>query len=99
MKKKDKSEIVSIDRLEAYLKIKETKGKFFSAGFIKKDKSIRTMICRLGVTKNLTGKGMSYNPIEKRVLPVFDCAKQSYRMINLKTVFMLKIAGVTYSIS
>jgi len=88
----------SIDRLEAYLKIKETKGKIFSVEFIKKDESIRKMNCRLGVRKGITGKGMKYSPEAKRLITVFDMQKKEYRLVNMKTMFRLHINKETYNI-
>jgi hypothetical protein len=58
----------------------------FTVDFIKKDGSLRTMNCRLGVKKHLKGGELKYNPSEKNLLPVFDMIKQSYRMINVSTI-------------
>jgi len=83
-----------IDQLEAYLMMRESKGKIFSIRFTKKDGTIRRMVCRLGVKKGVNGKGMKYTPIEKRLICVYDMGKHGYRMINLKTIDMIKINGI-----
>jgi len=88
----------TIDRLEAYCKIKETKGQIFSAFFEKKDKTMRKMVCRLGVKKGVKGVGMAYVPLEKRLVCVFDMQKNEFRMINLKTLQKLKISNAEYLI-
>lgn len=71
-------------------------GTIFSCDFIKKDGSARTMTCRLGVKKHLRGGELPFDPVEKGLLPVFDMQKQDYRMINLKTVTEIRVAGKVY---
>jgi hypothetical protein len=46
----------------------------------KEDGSLRTGSYRLGVKKNLTGKGLKYNPADYGLIPVYDMNK-NYRMI------------------
>jgi hypothetical protein len=66
--------------------VRAAKGKIFSVLFVKKDGTLRKMVCRTGVTKHLKGGELPYDPIEKGLLGVFDMAKQEYRMINLRTI-------------
>jgi hypothetical protein len=73
------------------MKVKELKelvggNNIFTVDFIKKDGSLRTMNCRLGVRKHLKGGELKYNPTERNLLPVFDMVKQGYRMINVSTI-------------
>jgi hypothetical protein len=68
-------------------------GKIFSVEFVKKDGSLRKMNARLGVTKHLKGVGLSFNPTEKNLLPVFDLQKEAYRMINASTIQRIKLSG------
>lgn len=68
----------------------------FSCDFTKKDGSARTMTCRLGVKKYLKEGELPFDPVEKGLLPVFDMTKQDYRMINLKTVTEIRVAGRVY---
>jgi len=95
---KKENEVKTLNKLEAYMKILDTKGKIFTAEFVKKDGEFRTMNCRLGVVKDVSGKGMSYKPLQRLLLPVFDMQKQEYRMINLNTMYSLKIGGVKYRV-
>jgi len=66
---------------------------FFSVHFIKKDNTLRKMVCRLGVQKGVKGIGMRYSPTEKGLLCVFDVQKQAFRMINIRTIRYLNIKG------
>lgn len=58
----------------------------FTVDFIKKDGTLRTMNCRLGVIRHLKGGELGYNAEEKNLLPVFDMVAGSYRMINVSTI-------------
>jgi hypothetical protein len=71
--------------------IQTAESTIFSVEFIKKDGSLRRMKCRLNVKKGVKGVGMSYNPIDKGLLPVFDMDKLAFRMININTITRLKI--------
>jgi len=86
----------TLNKLEAYVKIMNSNGKIFTAEFIKKNGDLRSMNCRLGVKKELSGKGMSYKPLQKLLLPVFDMQKNEYRMINLNTMYSLQIDSNIY---
>ena len=68
-------------------------GTFFSVWFTKKDGSDRKMVCRLGVAKNLKGGSLGYNPVEKKLLHVFDVQKDGYRMIKIENIYRVKIKG------
>jgi hypothetical protein len=63
-------------------------GKFFSAEYIKKDGSVRTIRARSGVKKYLrpNAKPQSYNPKELGYATVFDLQEKDYRLINLQTL-------------
>ncbi len=77
--------------------IRETKGKIFSCTFTKKDGSIRNMIARIGVRKNLKGGKNGENKTNSLVT-VFDMANGGYRMINLETLITLKVRGIHYQV-
>lgn len=66
--------------------IKGTRGKIFSATFIKKDGTLRKMTARLGVRKGVTGAGLKFDPRERSLVVVYEMSKKSYRMINLSTI-------------
>lgn len=74
-------------------KIQTAQNTIFSIEFIKKDGTVRNMVARLNVKKGVNGKGLSYDPIAKGLLPVWDLQKNAFRMINLKTVTKLQIKG------
>lgn len=76
---------------------KHAGSKFFSVRFRKKNGEMREMVCRLGVTKDVTGTGMSYDPSDYRLLCVRDVQKKAYRMVNLDTLEWIKIRGVKYT--
>ena len=79
--------------------LKGTNGKIFAVTFIKKTTGeSRRMVARTGVKKFVTGEGMKYNPIEKKLLTVFDMQKKEYRMVNLSTLRSIKIAGKEYPV-
>lgn len=81
-------------------------GKIFTAEFIKKDGSIRKINCRTSVQKYTNGVGMSYNPISKGLIPVFDVQlakglqenerNKAFRMINTNTLISITIGGKKY---
>ena len=68
-----------------------SKGRLFTVTFTKKDGTPRTMRARLGMQRNLTGKGMSYNPASKGLVTVWSADKQGYRSIKLDRVTQLAI--------
>lgn len=70
-------------------------GEIFSATFIKKDGTLRKIKARCGVKKGTNGVGLSFDPLTKNLLPVFDMDKQAFRMINLNTLKEVKIKGKT----
>lgn len=70
-------------------------GKIFSATFIKKDGTLRTINCRRGVSKGVKGVGMSFDPLSRGLLTVFDMQKKGFRMINLDTLIEAKVNGKT----
>lgn len=78
--------------------IKSTKGKIFSCEFVKKDGSVRKMVARIGVKKNLKG-GSNGATIENGLVTVWDMVKGAYRMVNLATLTALKIAGTSYKVA
>lgn len=89
----------SISADEAVKIIKDSKGKFFTVTFIKRtDGSTRVMNARLGVKVFLKGGELPFDPVAKRLLPVYDVQKHDYRMINLDSIKQLKIDNITYNV-
>lgn len=78
---------------ELIRKIVGNKGRIFSVTFIKKDGSIRSMTCRLGVSKNIKGSGMRYNTESKDYLVVYSTQDKDYRIVNINTLLRIKANG------
>lgn len=76
-----------------------TSGKIFTAEFIKKDGSRRLMNCRTNVKKFTNGKGLSFDPFVRNLLPVYDLKAKDYRFINLSTLISVTIKGKTFNIN
>ena len=76
----------------------DNKGHVFSVVFLKKDGSIRKMLCRFGVKKHLKGGKLTFNPLERNLLVVFDMQKEAYRMINLETLMNIHMKGLEYNV-
>lgn len=72
-------------------------GRIFTVEFIKRtDGKLRRMTCRRGVRKGVKGVGMSYDPLSKGLLTVYDVEKQAFRMINLADLISLKMGRRTF---
>jgi hypothetical protein len=72
-------------------------GRIFTVEVIKRTNGEhRVMVCRRGVRKGITGRGMSYDPISKALLTVWDVQKGAYRMVNLERLVALKMGGKTF---
>ena len=86
---------------------KMNSGKIFTAQFIKKDGTPRTITGRTGVKKGNKGIGLSFDPIAKNLLPVVDLQllkkvediNKAKRFINLSTIVWVQISGVKYWVS
>lgn len=87
---------MKISKVVAVEMINKSKGKIFTAKFTKKNGKVRTMNCRIGVSKGVNGKGMSYNPSLKGLKPVFDMQAKQWRSINLETISELNIGKQKY---
>ena len=85
-----------IDKETAKELIFDTKGKFFTVTFIKKDGSERVMNARLGVKKYLRGGELKYDPAEFNYITVYDMGAKGYRMVNANTIQNLKIGKNEY---
>lgn len=75
----------------------KTKSKIFSVTFIKKDGSIRRMVCRFGVTSKLKGGKTTLD--EKKFFIVYDMEKHEYRAVNKETIISAKIRGINYEVN
>ena len=98
MERKDR-EMKKIKRRDILNLLKENSNEIFSVVFLKKNGEIRPMTCRFGVKKHLKGGKLSFNPLEKNLLVVFDMQKEGYRMINLETLMTINMKGVEYNVT
>ena len=78
--------------------LEKNKSNIFSVVFLKKDGTLRKMLCRFGVKKHLKGGKLKFNPRERSLLVVFDMQKEAYRMINLETISNINMKGVEYNV-
>lgn len=72
--------------------------KFFTVTFTKKDGTLRTMNCRLGVKKHLKGGQKSYNDDNFNYVTVYDLVKGGYRTVNLDTIKSVKARGLKVNV-
>ena len=84
----------SSDELKAM--IKSTKGRFFSAEFIKANGSKRKIIARVGC--HIGVKGTSNRKPKENLVTVFDAQAKSYRMINVDTLQNFKCGNFAWEI-
>ena len=83
--------------LEGFLR--KSNGTIFSVTFRKRtDRTLRMMVCRLGVRKNIHGKGLAFLPGARGLLNVFDMEKREYRFIPLESVLVLTAHGKRYRV-
>ena len=87
---------MKVNRYKLDKLIQSTNGRIFSCVFIKKDGTIRTMNCRLKVTRYIKGTGKPISNTSNSYVTVYDLVKKSYRVINLETISNLKIGGKEY---
>lgn len=73
--------------------IEQTKGRFFTVTFIKKDGTQRTLNGRVGVTKHLKG---SVSRAGDQYITVFDVKNGGYRSVNKDTVKEIKFGKEVY---
>ena len=75
--------------------IDQTKGRIFRATFIKNDGSLRRMLARTGVQKNLKG-GRATSLSNPRNRVVWDLQKGAYRTIPGERTLEIKANGKTH---
>lgn len=88
----------TIDTLETI--IKGSNAKLMTISFVKKDNTIRTMYCKVGVKKHL-----SKNPNKRKstlkstnTIRVYDVENNGYRSFNLDSVIDAKVGNVVWSV-
>jgi len=76
-----------------------TNGRIFNITFTKVNGEIKTINARLGVKKNLKGKGLSYDPVSRGNLIVYSMNDKGYRTIKIGNILRIKCNGEVYSIA
>lgn len=66
-----------------------TRGKVFSVSFVKKDGTLRDMVCRIEVTKGTKG-GVAGHAHKEELYTVYDMQAKGFRCVNLSTVKRIK---------
>ena len=84
----------SSDELKAM--IKSTKGRFFSAEFIKANGSERKIIARVGC--HIGVKGVLNRKQKENLVTVYEPKVKGYRTINLETLQHFKCGGFNWEI-
>ena len=92
---------IPINRTKVGMLLLDTKGKFFSAAFKKKDGSYREIKARTGVVayrRTPDKKSFAHNGDNPYFL-VFDVQICEYRVVNLETLYWIKSGGIKYIIN
>ena len=84
----------SSDELKAM--IKSTKGRFFSAEFIKANGSKRKIVARVGC--HIGVKGTLNRKQKDRLITVYEPKVKGYRTINLETLQQFSCGGFNWEI-
>jgi hypothetical protein len=71
--------------------IEQSKGKFLTVTFVKKDGSIRTLNGRLGVKKDLVGGKSTVD--HTKYINIYDVQAHGYRNVNKETIIEVKFGG------
>jgi len=90
--------MTTISKEQAKSLIENNNSEIFKVTFVKKDGTIRDMVCRRGVTSHLKGGVLKYDPKALGYVVVFDMAKEDYRMINLNTLISVNMGGQKFEI-
>ena len=84
-------------RADAPAILRQSKGRVFTVNFVKRtDGEVRTMNCRSGVSKGVTGVGRTFDPNEHGLMSVYDMQVRDYRMINLDHILTAQVDGTEY---
>tara|TARA_R110000824_G_scaffold143854_3_gene311623 strand:- start:812 stop:1093 length:282 start_codon:yes stop_codon:yes gene_type:complete len=89
---------IKISRKDGVALLKNSNGLMVGTDFIKKNGDDRKLNGRLGVKKHLKGGELKYNPSDYGLMTIFDVQKKEYRMVNLETLYAMRIQGVEYEI-
>ena len=84
----------SSDELKAM--VKSSKGKFFSADFIKADGSKRKIVARVGC--HIGVKGTSNRKQKKHLIAVYEPKTKGWRTINADTMLTFNCGNFTWKV-
>lgn len=77
--------------------IDNSRGRIFGVTFRKKDNTVRHLVGRMGVAKNL--KGGSNNSDPAKYITVWDMQASAYRLVNRDTIIELNINRTKYQVA
>jgi len=86
-----------VTNAEAVNEIRKSRG-FMGVKFVKKDGSIRTLNCRLGVKKHLRGGKDTTHHIPKYIT-VWSRHDREYRKINANTILAVTTRGNRFEVN
>ena len=79
------------------------KGAVFAVTFVKKDGTVRKMLCRFGVKSYLKGgewaNGQAGKPEHHWIAVVFDMEKQGYRSVPVNRLRQMKVGGQSFVVA
>ena len=80
--------------------IGQSRGRVMSVTFYKRRNSkLRTMLCRVRVTKGVTGKGLAFEPKDKGLISVYDMQNKRWRFVPVEGVLCLTYKGRRYRVT
>jgi hypothetical protein len=79
---------MKISKAKATEIIKNSRGKFITVVFDKKN----------GEERTLTGEGLKYNPDDYGLVGIYDNINKGYRMVNLNTLKEVTAQKTTYEV-
>lgn len=91
-----KKKIIQENNMDNKVKrvINSSKGKFMTVTFVKKDGTLRSMLCRTGVRKFVKGTDKRQKTNDN-IQVVYDMHKKAYRSFNTDRVVSIKFNGET----
>ena len=92
--KADRKSLPDVSELKAM--VKSTKGRFFSADFIKADGTKRHIVARIGC--HIGVKGTSNRKQKDHLIAVYEPKTKGWRTINLETMLAFKCGNFEFSV-
>jgi len=79
--------------------LKGKRGKMLTIAYRKKDGSLRIINTVTGVRKNITGKGLTYDPDKYGYIILYDLKAKGYRTVNLNTIGDVKMDKQIFTVT